>query len=53
LTAVGRYSFLILVALAVFVAANWDTIKTAWKYREQIKSAAAVSGSLQTLGVIK
>jgi uncharacterized membrane protein YoaT (DUF817 family) len=53
MTAVGRYSFVILCGLAVFVAANWDIITTAWKYREQIRTAASVGESLQTLGVLK
>jgi uncharacterized membrane protein YoaT (DUF817 family) len=49
----GRYALVILAGLAVFVAANWDLVTAAWKYREQIRTAASVGSSLQTLGVLK
>jgi hypothetical protein len=43
-----------LVALvAIVVVAYWTPIKTAWKYRNQISSAADVYEGLKQAGVIR
>lgn len=49
----GTFSTIALAAILVFVAANWSTIKLAWKYREQLDAVAAVAGDLQTMGLVK
>lgn len=49
---IGTISTLIVIAIIIWVAVNWSTIKTAWKYRSQIEAAAEISGSLTDLGVL-
>ncbi|HJX52556.1 MAG TPA: hypothetical protein VJ801_07310 [Polyangia bacterium] len=50
---IGKVSTAIVVLLALWVAANWDAIKTAYKYRAQISAAAQLGADLQSLGVLK
>ena len=47
----GTICTLIVFGLSIWVAMNWQTIKTAYKYREQIRAAADVAGNLQILGL--
>jgi uncharacterized membrane protein YoaT (DUF817 family) len=46
---IGTICTLIVFGLSIWCAMNWQTIKTAWKYRAQIEAAADVVGSLQAL----
>jgi hypothetical protein len=49
---IGTVCTLIVFGLSIWVAINWKTIKTAYKYREKIAAAADVAGNLQDLGLL-
>jgi hypothetical protein len=53
MSAIGKFSTVALVMICVFAAANWKTIRTAWRYRKELDTAAGLAGDLEDMGVLK
>lgn len=53
MSSIGRVCTLVVLVGAVWVYVNWRTVKTAWRYREQIRAAADAGAALEDLGVLR
>lgn len=51
MNAVGKASTLILLVLLAWCAAHWTELQLAWRYRAELRAAAAAAENLEVLGV--
>ena len=50
---VGKICTVIVLIGAAWVYANWGALKMAWRYRDELRTAAEAGQALQDLGVVK
>lgn len=50
---VGKICTVIVLIGAAWVYANWPTVKMAWRYRDELRTAADAGQALQGMGVLK
>lgn len=53
MSTVGKICTVIVLIGAAWAYANWNALKMAWRYRDEIRTAAETGEALQGLGVLK
>lgn len=45
------FAWMLLAAIGLLVWSHWTTVKTAWKYRDQLGQASDVLDNIETMGI--